>query len=75
MDAEKLIALLSLKKVPNLGDSSIKKLIRELGSAEAVLKEKPKNLLKIDGMKQNGGLSQTTKFSILCMMKMNIQKN
>ncbi len=50
MTIEKLIALLTLKKVPNLGDSSIKKLIREIGSAEAVLKEKPQNLLKIDGI-------------------------
>ncbi|WP_109301962.1 DNA-processing protein DprA [Aquimarina sp. AU474] len=45
-----LIALLTLKKVPNLGDSSIKKLIREVGSAEGVLAEKVNNLLKIDGI-------------------------
>ena len=50
MKKEKLIALLSLKKTPNLGDSSIKKLIRELGSAEEVLRERPSNLLKIDGI-------------------------
>ncbi|WP_299312859.1 DNA-processing protein DprA [uncultured Aquimarina sp.] len=50
MNTEKLIALLTLKKAPNLGDSSIKKLIREVGSAEAVLKEKQSNLLKIDGI-------------------------
>ncbi|SEK75588.1 DNA processing protein [Aquimarina amphilecti] len=50
MTKEKLIALLTLKKVPNLGDSSIKKLIREVGSAEAVLSEKTTNLLKIDGI-------------------------
>ncbi|WP_299434004.1 DNA-processing protein DprA [uncultured Aquimarina sp.] len=50
MTTEKLIALLTLKKAPNLGDNSIKKLIREVGSAEAVLKEKPTNLLKIDGI-------------------------
>ncbi|WP_298314655.1 DNA-processing protein DprA [uncultured Aquimarina sp.] len=50
MTTEKLIALLTLKKAPNLGDSSIKKLIREVGSAEEVLKEKPSNLLKIDGI-------------------------
>ena len=50
MTVKKLIALLTLKKAPNLGDSSIKKLIREVGSAEAVLKEKPTNLLKIDGI-------------------------
>ncbi len=50
MTTEKLLALLSLKKVSNLGDSSIKKLIREIGSAEAVLAEKKSNLLKIDGI-------------------------
>ncbi len=50
MTIEKLIALLTLKKAPNLGDSSIKKLIREVGSAEGVLQEKPQNLLKIDGI-------------------------
>jgi len=50
MTTEKLIALLTLKKAPNLGDNSIKKLIREVGSAEAVLREKSINLLKIDGI-------------------------
>ena len=50
MTEEKIIALLTLKKTPNLGDSSIKKLIREIGSAEEVLKEKRTNLLKIDGI-------------------------
>ena len=50
MNKEKLIALLSLRKTPNLGDNSIKKLIREIGSAEGVLQEKPRNLLKIDGI-------------------------
>lgn len=50
MKQETLIALLALKKVPNLGDSSIKKLIREVGSAESVLNEKTSNLLKIDGI-------------------------
>ncbi len=50
MKIEKLIALLTLKKAANLGDSSIKKLIREVGSAELVLSEKVNNLLKIDGI-------------------------
>ncbi|MDY8138735.1 DNA-processing protein DprA [Aquimarina sp. 2201CG5-10] len=50
MVTDKLIALLTLKKAPNLGDSSIKKMIREVGSAEEVLKEKPSSLLKIDGI-------------------------
>ncbi|MBG6131653.1 DNA processing protein [Aquimarina sp. EL_43] len=50
MNIEKLLALLTLKKVTNLGDSSIKKLIREVGDAEGVLTEKTNNLLKIDGI-------------------------
>ncbi len=50
MTTEKLIALLTLKKAPNLGDSSIKKLIREVGSAEGVLQERAEKLLAIDGI-------------------------
>ncbi len=50
MYIEKLKALLTLKKVPNLGDSSIKKMVRSVGSAVGVLQEKPQNLLKIDGI-------------------------
>jgi DNA processing protein len=50
MTTEKLLALLTLKKVTNLGDGSIKKLIGEVGDAEAVLTEKTNNLLKIDGI-------------------------
>ncbi len=50
MIIEKLLALLTLKKVANLGDNSIKRLIREVGSAEEVLIEKTSNLLKIDGI-------------------------
>ncbi len=50
MNIEKLLALLSLKKVTHLGDNSIKKLIREVGSAEQVLSEKASNLIKIDGI-------------------------
>jgi len=45
-----LEALLCLQHVPNLGDSSIKKLIQIVGSAVAVLEEKKANLLKIDGI-------------------------
>jgi len=45
-----LEALLILQHVPNLGDSSIKKIIQIVGSAEGVLKEKKANLLKIDGI-------------------------
>lgn len=50
MIIEKLLALLTLKKVINLGDNSIKRLIREVGSVEEVLTEKTSNLLKIDGI-------------------------
>ncbi|WP_281988435.1 DNA-processing protein DprA [Aquimarina aggregata] len=50
MITKNLLALLALKKVPNLGDSSIKKLIHTVGSAEGVITEKPSNLLKIDGI-------------------------
>ncbi len=42
--------LLALLCVPNLGDTSVKKLIHHTGSAEAVFKEKKSNLLKIDGI-------------------------
>ncbi|WP_459210304.1 DNA-processing protein DprA [Aquimarina rhabdastrellae] len=49
---EKLIALLALKKVPGLGDNSIKKIIRATGSAEAVFKERNEKLKKIDGIGQ-----------------------
>lgn len=50
MANEKLVSLLALKKVPNLGDSSIKKLIRDVGSAEGVFKEKQHRLLKVNGI-------------------------
>lgn len=45
-----LRALLRLKKMPNLGDTSIKKLIQTIGSAEEVLLEKKANLLTIPGI-------------------------
>ncbi|QKX04751.1 DNA-protecting protein DprA [Aquimarina sp. TRL1] len=47
---EKLKAVMILKKAANLGDSSIKKMIQAVGSAEGVLKEKAANLLKIEGI-------------------------
>lgn len=43
-------ALLTLKKMPNLGDISIKKLVQTIGSAEGVLKEKKEHLLTIPGI-------------------------
>ncbi len=45
-----LLYVLALQHIPNMGDSTAKKLIRHLGTAEAILKEKPSNLLKIDGI-------------------------
>lgn len=41
---------LALQRVPNLGDTSAKKLLRAVGSAEAIFKEKKSNLLKVDGI-------------------------
>ncbi|MFO7720251.1 MAG: DNA-processing protein DprA [Gillisia sp.] len=50
MDLSELLYVLALQHIPNLGDSTAKKLIRHLGSAEAVLKSKKQSLLKIDGI-------------------------
>lgn len=50
MNKNDLLYVLALQNVPNLGDSTAKKLIRHLGSAEAVLKAKKTSLLKIDGI-------------------------
>lgn len=41
---------LALQRVPNLGDTSAKKLLQIVGSAEGIFKEKKQNLLKIDGI-------------------------
>ena len=45
-----LIYVLALQHVPKIGDLTAKKLINHCGSAEAVLKEKKGNLLKIGGI-------------------------
>ncbi len=45
-----LLYTLALQRVLNLGDASAKKLICTVGSAQAVFKEKKRNLLKIDGI-------------------------
>ncbi len=42
--------LLALQRVPMLGDASVKKLIRKIGSAEGIFKEKKENLAKINGI-------------------------
>jgi len=41
---------LALQRVPNLGDTTAKKLISLVGSAEVIFKEKKSNILKIDGV-------------------------
>lgn len=50
MSDQDLIYVLALQHVPKIGDLSAKKMIGHSGSAEAVLKEKKQNLLKIDGV-------------------------
>lgn len=50
MSRQELLYILALQNVANLGDSTAKKLIRHLGSAEAVIKAKKETLLKIDGI-------------------------
>ena len=50
MEKSELLYILALQHMPNLGDSSAKKLIRHFGSAEAVFKAKKESLLKIDGV-------------------------
>ena len=42
--------MLALQRVPNLGDTSAKKLLQFVGSAEGIFKEKKSALLKIDGI-------------------------
>src|SRR5690606_14548291 len=43
---------LALQRIPNLGDISAKKLLRKVGSAEGIFKEKRSNLAKINGIGQ-----------------------
>ncbi|WP_346883792.1 DNA-processing protein DprA [uncultured Algibacter sp.] len=50
MKENDLLYTLALQHVPNIGDIIAKRLISHCGSAEAVLKEKKHNLLKIDGI-------------------------
>ena len=50
MSDQELIYTLALQHVPKIGDVTAKKLIHHCGSAEAVLKERRQNLLKIDGV-------------------------
>lgn len=50
MTENDILYTLALQHVPNIGDITAKRLISNCGSAEAVLKEKKQNLLKIDGI-------------------------
>jgi len=50
MTENNLLYALALQNVSKIGDITAKKLIQHCGSAEAVLKEKQNNLLKIDGI-------------------------
>lgn len=50
MTKNELLYLLTLQRIPNIGDISAKKLLRNLGSAENIFKEKKATLLKIDGI-------------------------
>ena len=50
MTHNELLYILALQHVPNIGDITAKRLIGHCGNAEAVLKEKKQNLLKIDGI-------------------------
>lgn len=50
MTENDLLFTLALQHVPNIGDITAKRLISHCGSAEAVLKEKKENLLKINGI-------------------------
>ncbi|SDR83868.1 DNA processing protein [Gillisia sp. Hel1_33_143] len=50
INQNELLATLALQSIPNLGDTTAKKLIRHLGSAEAVLASKKDSLMKIEGI-------------------------
>lgn len=50
MNSEDLLYTLALQHIPNLGDTTAKKLIRHFGKAENIFKEKKSSLLKIDGV-------------------------
>ncbi len=50
MTQDELHAFLTLQHIPNLGDTSIKRLINRFESAENVLRQKRETLMKIDGI-------------------------
>lgn len=47
---QELLYTMALLRTPNLGDTSAKKLLRAVGSAEGIFKEKKETLLKIEGI-------------------------
>lgn len=50
LSRDELLYTLALQRVPNLGDTSAKKLLQSVGSAKGIFKEKRGKLLKIDGI-------------------------
>ena len=50
LSKNELLYTLALQRVPNLGDTSAKKLLHHVGSAEGIFKQKKQNLLKIEGI-------------------------
>ena len=52
MNSEDLLYALALQHIPNLGDTTAKKLIGKFGKAQNIFREKKSNLLKIDGIGQ-----------------------
>lgn len=50
MKDSELHALLTLQRIPNLGDASIKRLLQQAESAEELLKQKKSTLLAVDGI-------------------------
>ncbi|MFV8225297.1 DNA-processing protein DprA [Christiangramia aquimixticola] len=50
MENDDLLYTLALQHVPNLGDTTAKKLLKKFGSAKEIFKEKKGNLLKINGI-------------------------
>ena len=50
MNSGDLLYTLALQHIPNLGDTTAKKLIRHFGNAENIFREKKSNLLKLDGV-------------------------
>lgn len=50
MDFDDLLYVMALQHVPNLGDTTSRKLIRHFGTAKNIFSEKASSLLRIDGI-------------------------